>query len=134
MKRTALALLAAASLSGCATMTALQPDYSNLRGVTLPAGDMTAAPVPMTLSLYEDYAELNRLCSKVTYGAGALVSPFKGFFGCAITWEKGCALLAPTNTAFEVLGHESLHCFSMAATPAKRLQLDPHFHHQDAKP
>jgi hypothetical protein len=129
MIRLAIAAMAAMALSGC---LAVKPDMSNFRGVALPPGPMTAQPVPISLYVFEDYAELNRLCTLAKHGPDATVAPLKGFFGCAINWPKGCAIFAPANTAYEVKGHEFLHCMAQAADDEKRSQLPPHF--QKVKP
>jgi len=116
------AVLAAALLiSGC-TIT---PNYTHLHEVTLPAGDMTAQPVPMTISVYSDIKDLQRVCKRadsLDQAKGANM-----YLGCAIPWKNGCAIAVLSGTTFEHLGHEALHCFAFASTPEKRAVLGHHF-------
>jgi len=123
LKKCLAVFLTFLALQGCAVLT---PDYSNLRGVEIPVGDLTENPVPITLSVYESFQKLQEVCQK----ADALhqaSGPFRAYFACAITWYKGCAIAIWKHTAFEVLGHETLHCLAAAAGLDKRGKLDPHF-------
>lgn len=125
MLRRALTLLAAAMLTtGCAVLT---PDYSQFRGVTLPPGDQHTEPVQITISAFDNLSKLQDVCSKAD-GSNAAAGPLRAYLGCAIGWTKGCAIAVWTSTAYEVLGHELMHCVWGPRTQAGRTDgIPPHF-------
>ncbi len=118
MKRlvAAFTLLLAILASGCAVLT---PDYSQFRGVTLPAGDQHTEAVHITISAFDSLSKLQEICAKRDQ-SNAAAGPLRSYIGCAITWAKGCAIAVWTQTAYEVLGHELMHCVWGPRTEAGR--------------
>jgi len=123
MRRAILAATAALSLSGCAV---LRPDFADLQTVHLPAGDLTAEPVPVTFSAFADCGRLQYVCHKAAQASGD-PAPRGAYTACAISHPGGCALAHWTTTSYAHIGHELLHCLANRASAAKRAQLPPHF-------
>lgn len=128
MTRQIAAICAALALSGCAV---LKPDFTDLRGVKVPAGDLTPHPIPITFSAFEDFGRLQYVCNladKRNQASGLL----KGYTACAIVHPKGCALAFWVHTSYEHIGHEVVHCFEPWMSDAVRAQMPIHF--QQLKP
>ena len=118
MMRAALAGMALTLLSGCAV---LKPDYSNLRGLTLPAGLLAPDYVPVQAAVLEDLGEVNRICSLAFKNKQAAKAGDR-YLACAITTKEGkCLLIKWVNTTWEHFGHEAGHCLFTARAKAGNL-------------
>jgi hypothetical protein len=128
MRRLIAAIAVALALPGCAM---LRPDFTDLATVQLPAGDLTAEPVPVTLSVFSDFGRLQYVCNKAAQASGN-AAPRGAYTACAISHASGCALAHWTTTTYAHMGHELLHCLANRASAAKRAALPAHF--QESQP
>ena len=107
MMRAALAALAAAALSGCAAM---RPDMSQFTGVQLPVGMQAPQYVPTQVAAFENLQDVQRHCGRADKRQRAAAAGGM-YLACSIyTTDKRCLIVIWTQTAFEVLGHEFMHC------------------------
>jgi hypothetical protein len=125
MIRLALAALAALVLSGCAT---LKPDMTDFRGVTLPVGAVAPRYVPINVAAMADLAEVQHWCTQADQSGTAARAGGK-YLACAVPTKDGrCLVIVWQHTAYEVLGHEAMHCLFTARGLAGNLQgIPPHF-------
>ena len=129
--RLALAVVCAA-LSGC-TLT-LKPDYTDLLGLQLPPGLLAPDYVPVNAAVFEDLAEVNRICAAAITKTGGTA---RGYYpACAISQKDGrCLIVKWTNTTWAHLGHEAGHCLFTARAQAGQLAgIPPHFLPNKATP
>ena len=126
MKAAALATAALLSLSGCAV---LQPDFTDMRGVTLPAGLLAPDYVPVNAAVFANLADVQRYCSTADKAQTAAKKLGGRYIACAITTPEGkCLLIKWTHTSWELIGHEAGHCLFAARAKAGNLSgIPPHF-------
>jgi len=122
--KTIITLLAAIMLAGCGTM---KMDMTDFTGVTLPAGMQSPEAVPVRMAAFNDLQEVQRLCSM---GDKRQQAAERGgvYFGCAMTTDNGCFIVIWTQTAYQVIGHEFMHCmWTPRAMTGKTEGLPVHF-------
>ena len=123
--RCAAAVVGALVLGGCSVT--LKPDYTDLTGLTLPAGMLAPDYVPMNAAVLDNVADVHRICAIALNKGGNAPSRF--YMACAITQPDGkCLLVKWTNTTWAHMGHEAGHCFFYArAMGGNTTGIPPHF-------
>lgn len=121
-----LALLLLALASGCST---LRPDMSQLTGVELPEGLQAPDYVPTQLVAFEDFQKVQYYCSKSDKRQQAAAVIGGAYLACAIsTVDDRCLIVTWTHTAYQLVGHEVLHCLWTPRTRAGKTEgIPPHF-------
>lgn len=109
-----LAAVALLTLSGCATTV----DMTDFTGVTLPVGMQAPAAVPVQMAAFDDLRTVQRLCSQADKRQQAAQAVGGMYLACAITHKDGCLIVTWANTAYQVLGHEAMHCLWTPRTRA----------------
>jgi len=126
MIRALFALLIASLLGGCAIK--LVPDYTDLRGVTLPVGLLAPDYVPVNAAVFTDLSEVNRIC-KLAFKDDPQANATQRYMACAIVTKEGkCLLIKWANTTWDYFGHGAGHClFSARASAGNLTGIPPHF-------
>lgn len=106
--KTILALIAAAMLHGCAVM---KPDMSQFTGVQLPDGLQAPGYVGTQVAAFENLQDVQKYCSagdkrQQASAAGGM------YLACALSQpeQNRCLIIVWTQTAYQLLGHELMHC------------------------
>lgn len=105
--KTLLILIAAALLHGCAIM---KPDMTDFTGVTLPDGLQAPGYTPVQVAAFENLQDVQKYCTagdkrQQAAAAGGM------YLACAVyTKDDRCLIIAWTQTAYQLLGHELMHC------------------------
>jgi hypothetical protein len=116
MIRAALVLIAAFALQGCAAM---KPDMSQFTGVTLPVGLQAPGYVPVQVAAFESLQDVQRLCSRSDKRQQAAQAVGGMYLACAITGKDDrCLIVMWTQTAYQLIGHELMHCLWTPRTRA----------------
>jgi hypothetical protein len=104
--RSALSVVAALCLSGCAT-------FNHITDVQLPVGQQAPDYVPVQVVTYPTVAEVNEHCATVVRVATGGKPPM---LACALYTDKRCLIMIAAETSFGVLGHELMHCLWIPRT------------------
>lgn len=105
--KTILALIVAAMLHGCAVM---KPDMTDFTGVTLPDGLQAPDYTPVQVAAFENLQDVQKYCTagdkrQQAAAAGGM------YLACAVyTKDDRCLIIVWTQTAYQLLGHELMHC------------------------
>jgi hypothetical protein len=107
MMRRVFALLAALALHGCAVM---KPDMTDFTGVQLPEGLQAPGYVPTQVAAFKTLQEVQHWCAKGDKRQQAAAVGGM-YLACAIyTNDDRCLVIVWTETAYQLLGHELMHC------------------------
>lgn len=120
MMRAALAalLLACTALTGCAIM---KPDMTDFTGVQLPGGLQAPGYTPVQVAAFEHLQDVQKYCTagdkrQQAASAGGM------YLACAVyTTDDRCLIIVWTQTAYQLLGHELMHCMWTPRTLAGRV-------------
>jgi hypothetical protein len=116
MMRAALASMALTLLSGCAV---LKPDMTDFTGVALPVGLQAPGYVPVQVAAFENLQDVQRHCSNSDKRQQAAQAIGGMYLACAITGKDDrCLIVMWTQTAYQLIGHELMHCLWTPRTRA----------------
>ena len=118
MMRATLAalLLACTALTGCAIM---KPDMTDFIGVQLPDGLQAPGYVGTQVAAFENLQDVQKYCAagdarKQAAAVGGM------YMACALSQpeQNRCLIIVWTQTAYQLLGHELMHCMWTPRTRA----------------
>lgn len=105
--KTLLILITAALLHGCAVM---KPDMTDFTGVELPSGLQAPDYTPVQVAAFENLQDVQKYCGAKDKRQQAAQTGGM-YLACAVyTTEGRCLIIVWTQTAYQVLGHELMHC------------------------